>query len=105
MATPTRELTKGTGRKVRCRNPAIKLGAAGMGEVSRRGRGAVEPAAERVPVLAEEFDLRTAVVLNEKNILTVVPALNKRCAVTRNDVSGHPRHAANPLLAGREVNE
>ena len=32
--------------------------------------------ADALAVLAEEFDLRTAVVINEENILTVVAALN-----------------------------
>ncbi len=34
--------------------------------------------AEALAVLAEKFALRTAVVINEENILTVVAALNRR---------------------------
>ena len=34
--------------------------------------------AEELAMLAEEFDARTAVVIHEENILTVVGALNRR---------------------------
>ncbi|MCH7721597.1 MAG: hypothetical protein IH988_11530, partial [Planctomycetes bacterium] len=52
-------------------------------------------------MLAEEFEVRTAVVINEENILTVVAALNNVVRLTRNDDSGHARHADNLPLAGR----
>ena len=38
--------------------------------------------AQALAVLAEEFDVRTVVVMNEENILTVVAALNN---VVRHD--------------------
>ena len=56
-------------------------------------------------MLAEEFKVRTAVVINEENILTVVPALNNMVRLTRNDDSAHARHAENLPLAGRKVNK
>ena len=56
-------------------------------------------------VLAEEFEARTAVVINEENIATVVAALNNAVRLPRNDDSCHARHAHNPPLAGRKVNE
>ena len=61
--------------------------------------------AEALAVLAEEFEVRTAVVINEENILTVVAALNNVVRLTRNDDSGHARHADNLPLAGRKVNK
>ena len=61
--------------------------------------------AEARAVLAEEFEVRTAVVINEENILTVVAALNNVVRLTRNDDSGHARHADNLPLAGRKVNK
>ncbi|MCH8806269.1 MAG: hypothetical protein IH986_09300 [Planctomycetes bacterium] len=67
----------------------------------------VDPAcwAEALAVLAEEFEVRTAVVINEENILTVVAALNNVVRLTRNDDSGHARHAQNLPLAGRKGNK
>ena len=65
--------------------------------------GCVE--AEALAVLAEEFELRTAVVINEENILTVVAALNNVVRLTRNDDSGHARHAHNlPSPDGKSIN-
>ena len=66
----------------------------------------VEPACgdEALAVLAEEFAVRTAVVIHEENILTVVTALNHLVRLTRNDDSGHPRHADNLPRAARKVN-
>ena len=54
---------------------------------------------------AEEFEVRTAVVVSEQNILTVVAALNNLLRLTRNDDSGHARHADKLPLAGRKVNK
>ncbi len=56
-------------------------------------------------VLAEEFEVRTAVVINEENILTVVAALNNVVRLTRNDDSGHAKYADNLPLAARKVNK
>ena len=39
--------------------------------------------AQALAVLAEEFEVRTAVVINEENILTVVAALNNVVRLTR----------------------
>ena len=39
-------------------------------------------------MLAGEFDVRTAVVVNEENILTVVAVLNNVVHLPRNDDSG-----------------
>ena len=55
--------------------------------------------------LAEEFEVRTALVINEENIQTVVAALNNVVRLTRNDDSGHARHADNLPLAGRKMNK
>ena len=52
-------------------------------------------------MLAEEFELRTAVSINEENIPTVTAALDIVLRLTRNDDSGHARHADNLPLAGR----
>ncbi len=64
--------------------------------------------AEAMSILAEEFDLHTAVVVNEENILVRqwrITALNNAVRLTRNDDSGHARHADNLPLAGRKVNK
>ncbi len=61
--------------------------------------------AEALAALAEEFEVRTAVVITEENILTVVAALNNVVRLTRNDHSGHARYPDNPPLAGRKVNK
>ncbi len=62
--------------------------------------------AEAFAVLAQEFEVRTAVVvINEQNTLTLVAALNNVVQLTRNDDSGHARHADNRPLAGRKVNK
>ncbi len=64
--------------------------------------------AEALVVLAEEFEVRTAVVINEANILMRlwrIVALNNVVRLTRNDDSGHARHADNLPLAGRKVNK
>ncbi len=58
--------------------------------------------AESLAVLAEEFEVRTEFVINEENILRVVTALNNVVRLTRNDDSGHTRHADNLPLAGRK---
>ena len=47
--------------------------------------------AQALAVLADEFDLRTVLVINEENALTVVHALDNVVRLTRNDDSGHPR--------------
>jgi len=52
-----------------------------------------------------EFEVRTAVAINEEHILTVVAALNNVVRLTRNDDSGHARHAHNLPRAGRKVNK
>ena len=56
-------------------------------------------------MLAEEFEVRAAVGINEENILTVVAALNNVVRLTRNDDSGHARHADNIPHAARKVNK
>lgn len=59
-------------------------------------------------MLAQEFELRSAVVVNEENILVRVwriAALNNVAWLPRNDHSGHSRHADNLPLAGRKVNK
>ena len=64
----------------------------------------VDPAcwAEALAMLAEQFEVRTPVVIHEENILTVVAALNNLVRLTRNDNSGHARHADNlPLAVGK----
>ncbi len=64
--------------------------------------------AEALAVLAEELDLRTAVVINEENILIRlwrITALNNVVRLTRNDDSGHARHADNRPRADRKVNK
>lgn len=61
--------------------------------------------AEALAMLAEEFEVRTAVVINEENNLTVVAALNNVMRLTRSDDSGHARHADNLPLASRKVNK
>ena len=63
--------------------------------------GCVE--AEAPAVLAEECEVRTAVVVNDENTLTIVAALNNVVRLPRNDDSGHARHADNPPFAGRKV--
>ncbi len=45
------------------------------------------------------------VVINEENIPTLVTAQNNVVRLTRNDDSGHARHADNLPLAGRKVNK
>ncbi len=59
-------------------------------------------------MLAEEFEVRTAVVINEGNILIRlwrIAALNNVVRLTRNEYSGHARHTHNLPLAGRKVNQ
>ncbi len=54
--------------------------------------------AEALGVLAEEFEVRTVVVINEENILVRlwrIAALNTVVRLTRTDDSGHVRHADN----------
>ncbi len=58
------------------------------------------------PVLAEEFEVRTGDVINEKDTLIRlwrIAALNNVVRLTRNEDSGHVRHADNRPLAGRKV--
>ena len=60
------------------------------------------------PLLAEEFEVRTGVVINEGNILVRlwrIAALNHVVRMTRNDDSGHARHADNLLRVGRKANK
>ena len=64
--------------------------------------------AQALAVLAEEFEVRTAAVINDENIpvrLWRIAALNNVVLLTRNDDSGHARHADNLPLAGRKVNK
>ncbi len=56
-------------------------------------------------MIAEEFEVRTAVVVNEENVLRVAAALNNGVRPTRNDDSGPARRADERPLAGRKVNE
>jgi hypothetical protein len=60
--------------------------------------------AEALAVLTEEFEIRTAVVVNEENVLVVVAALNHMVRLTRYDDSGYARHTENLHHAGRDVN-
>ena len=46
-------------------------------------------------MLAEEFEVRTPVVINEEDILTVMAAPNNAVWLTRNDDSDHAAHADN----------
>ena len=60
------------------------------------------------PVLAEEFEVRTAVVINEGdtlNRLWRIAALNNPVRLTCNDASGHARYADNRPLACRKGNK
>ncbi len=59
--------------------------------------------AEAFAVLPEEFEVRTAVVIDEEDLLTVVAALNHMVQLTRNDDSGHARHAASLPGTGPRV--
>ncbi len=59
--------------------------------------------AEALAVLAQEFAVRTAVVINAEEILAVVAALNNAVRLTRYDDSGHARHANELALADRKV--
>ncbi len=61
--------------------------------------------AEALAMLAEEFEIHTAVSINEENILPVVAALNNVVRLTRNDDSGNARHADNIPHAARKVNK
>ena len=59
-------------------------------------------------MLAEEFEVRTAIVINEEKILIRlwrIAALNNVVRLTRNGDSGHARHAENLPLAGRKANK
>ena len=60
---------------------------------------------EALAVFAEVFEVRTAVVINEENILTVVVALNHVVRLTRNDDTGHARHADMLPRTGLKVNK
>ena len=55
-------------------------------------------------VLGEEFEVRSAVVINEADLLPVLAALNNVVRPTRNDDSGHATHADNLPHAGKKVN-
>ncbi len=60
------------------------------------------------PVRAEGFEPRTPVVINEENIRVRLWRIATRSHVvrlTRNDDSGHARHAHNRPLASRKVNQ
>ncbi len=64
--------------------------------------------AEALALLTEEFELRTAVVINEENILIRlwwIATFNNVVRLTRNDDSGHASNADNLPLAGRKVNK
>ena len=53
-------------------------------------------------------EVRTAVVINEENILVRlwrITALNNVVRLTRNDYSGDARHGDNLPLAGSKVNK
>ena len=50
------------------------------------------------------FDVRTAIVITEENILTVVSAPNSVVLLLRTDDSGHAKGACDLPLAGRKVN-
>ena len=55
--------------------------------------------------LAEEFEVRTAVVINEENILIRlwrIAVLNNEVRLPRNDDSGHAKDTENLPLAGRK---
>ena len=82
---------KGTGSEPNDPHPA---GQATAGRVE----------AEALAVLAEEFEGRTALAINEENALTVAAALNNVLRLTRNDDSGHARHADNRPLTRRKAN-
>ena len=56
-------------------------------------------------MLADEFEERAAVVINEENIPTVVAALNNAVRLPRNDVSDNSRHADNLPLAANKLND
>ena len=70
----------------------------GWGEMDVVGHQAIDSCvkAEALAVLAEEFELGTAVVINEENILTFAAALNDVALVTLNDDSADARYADNP---------
>ena len=64
--------------------------------------------AEALAVPAEEFEVPTAAVIIEENILIRlwrIAALNNVLRLTCNDDSGRARHADNLSLAGGNVNE
>ncbi len=64
--------------------------------------------AEALAAFAEEFEVRTAGAINEENILVRlwrIAAPNNVVRMTRNDDSGHARHADGRPLAGRTVNK
>ncbi len=58
-------------------------------------------------LLRDQIPIRhyDAVVVNEENILTVVPVLNNVVRLTRNDDSGHVWHADDLPRAGRKANK
>lgn len=59
-------------------------------------------------MLTKEFEVRTAVVIHEENILIRlrrIAALNHVVRPTRNDDPGHARHDDNLLHPCRKVNE
>ena len=55
--------------------------------------------------LAPVAPLRTALVNNEENILTVVAALSNALWLTRNDDSGHATRADKLALAARKLDQ
>lgn len=64
--------------------------------------------AQSLAVLTKKFEVRTAVVINEENILVRLwrlAALDNVVRLTPNDDSGHLRHPDNPPLARRIVNK
>ena len=66
----------------------------------------VPPEVSVTPV--QPIDILAAVVINEENILVRlwrIAALHNVGRLTRNDDSGHARHAHNLPLTGRKVNK
>lgn len=55
--------------------------------------------------LAEELDVRAAVVINKENIPMAVAVLNNVVRPTPNDDSGYARYADNLPLAGRNASK
>ena len=52
--------------------------------------------ADAIELLAEEFEIRTAVVINQENFLTIVAPPSNVARLTRSDDPGRARHVDNP---------